>query len=202
VLLNRGTTTPVMVEDLEATATDGGVQLRWRLSAEARRDLRDITVERATAADGPYALCSVAQLAPAPDMSFEDTGLKTGSYWYRLVLVSLNGSRALAGPVGVEVGSGTPRITALHQPFAPAAGGPIQIRYGLAGSRMLVQLGVYDVRGRVVWRSERSVRDPGEYTQTWDRRDRSGAPASRGIYFVRLEAGGVSYSKKLSLLER
>jgi len=62
----------------------------------------------------------------------------------------------------------------MHQPFAPAGGGPIQIQYSLAGSRTPVQLTIYDVRGRLVWSSERSVRDPGDLTQTWDRRSGQG----------------------------
>jgi hypothetical protein len=54
----------------------------------------------------------------------------------------------------------------------------------------------------VVWSSERSVREPGEHTQTWDRRDRSGKLVPRGIYFVGFEADNVTDSKKLLLVHR
>jgi len=202
VLLNRSTTTPVTVENLEATATERGVQLHWRLSTDGQRTLLELAVERAAAAEGPYAVRSDPPLAPATEMSFEDAVLETGTYWYRLVLVSLDGSRAVAGPVSVEVGGGSVPVTALHQPVEPSGGGPIQIPYSLAGNRLPVQLVIYDVRGRMVWSSAKSVRDAGEHTHTWDRRDRSGALASRGIYLVRLDAGAVRDCKKLALLER
>jgi VCBS repeat protein/flagellar hook capping protein FlgD len=202
VLFNRGGITPVDVEKLEAVAFDGRVQLHWRLSAEARRDLQGIAVQRATAAEGPYVLCSAARLQPAIEMSFEDAGLGSGSYWYRLVLIGQDGSRVFAGPVSVQVGSSRPVLTALHQPFELADGGPIQIRYSLARAQVHVRLAIYDVRGRVVWSSERSERQPGEHTQTWDRRARSGTLAPRGVYFVGLEAGGMRDSKKLTLVHR
>jgi hypothetical protein len=190
----------VTAENLAATATDRGLQLRWTLSAAARRALRGIAVERATAAEGPYAACSAALLEPATEMSFDDTGLESGGYWYRLVLIARDGSRALAGPVGVQAGTGTPRITALRQPFEPAGGGPVQIRYSVAGARTPVRLAIYDARGRVVWSSESRVHEPGEYTQTWDRCDRAGTRAPRGVYFVGFDAGGVKGSRKLIVL--
>jgi hypothetical protein len=202
LLLNRGVTTPVTVENLEAVAIGARVQLHWRLSGEARRRVQRITVERAPAADGPYLPCNDASLEPAITMSFEDVGVPRGSYWYRLVLISRDGSLAHAGPVSVHVGGDAPRVTALHQLFEPAAGGPIEIRYSVAQAWMPVELAIYDVRGSVVWSSTLSVREPGEYAQTWDRRVRSGALAPRGVYFVRLAAGGVTDRKKFAILRR
>ena len=67
---------------------------------------------------------------------------------------------------------------------------------------MPVRLAIYDVRGRVVWSSESRVREPGEHTQTWDRRTQSSALAPRGIYLVGLDAGEVKDSRKLTILYR
>jgi len=200
VLLRQGTT-PVEVENLEATARAGSVQLRWKLALGARRELFGIDIQRATAAAGPYVVVSAAPLPSAIEMSFEDVGLESGSYWYRLVLIARHGARVLAGPVGVQVGSDPQRVTRLLQLVEPAGGGPVQIRYSLAGARTLVRLAVFDVRGRVVW-SNAAVREPGEHTQTWERRDRSGLQTPRGMYFIGLDAGGVKDSRKFVLVVR
>ena len=202
VLVNRGTTTAIAVSNFEATASDAHVQLRWRLTAEAASELRGLLVQRAQAAKGPYRDCGGMQFELATEMSFEDVGLESASYWYRLVLLSRDGSRTLVGPLAVQVGSDMPATTALHPPIEPSAGGPIQLRYSLARAGMLVRLAIYDVTGRLVWSNERRVREAGEQTQTWDRRDRSGILATRGIYLVRLNVGGVTDSRKLLVLHR
>ena len=203
VLLNQGPNpVAVEVEDLTAAASGGRVQLRWRLSSAASRELQGIDVERAPAADGPYAARNAGLLPPAIEMSFEDAELEGGSYWYRLVLVSQSGAQQFVGPVGVQIGPGAPRVTALHSPLQPAGGGPIQIRYSLGGSRLPVRLAIYDVRGRQVWSSQRTVREPGEYLQTWDRRDPSGIPVATGVYFVGLDAAGIVDSRKLLVVQR
>jgi hypothetical protein len=104
--------------------------------------------------------------------------------------------------ISVLVGSSTPRTTALYQPSIAAGSAPIQIRYRLAEARMVVRLSICDARGREIWSSEQSVRDAGEQTETWDCRNRSGTRLPRGVYFVRLDAGGVTDSKKFALLHR
>jgi hypothetical protein len=190
----------VSVTDLEATASAGHVSLRWRLSSEALRQLQSVTVQRATAAAGPYVSCSASALEPAATMHFEEAELVSGTYWYRVELVSRGGKRWYAGPVSVQAGTSTGRKTALHQPFEVAGGGPVQIGFSVAGSRTVTRIAIYDVRGSLVWASERRVRDPGEYSQSWDRRDESGALAPRGVYFVRLEAGPAKATRKLVLL--
>jgi hypothetical protein len=203
VLLNQGTNqVAVEVEDLSAEASGGRVQLHWRLSSQANRELQGIDVQRATAAGGPYTVRNAELLPPAIEMSFEDAELEGGGYWYRLVLVSHGGSREIVGPVGIQIGSGAPSVTALYPPFETAGGGPIQIRYSLAADRTPVHLAIHDVRGRRIWSSESNVRESGVHTQTWDRRDRFGTLVSNGIYFVRLDAGGIVVSKKLMLVHR
>lgn len=69
--------------------------------------------------------------------------------------------------------------------------------YELPG-RMAVTLRVYDVSGRLV-RSlvPGTIQEAGRYSIEWDGRDESGALASAGLYFSRLDAGGRTDSRRL-----
>jgi hypothetical protein len=135
-------------------------------------------------------------------MSWEDSEAVPGcDLWYRLALVGADGSCVYSGAVSAKLES-APRHTALHAVVEPAGGGPILIRYDIAAAVQKVRLAIHDVRGRELWSSVRAVREPGEQVQVWDRHDHGGARVSRGVYFVRLDAGGVRESRKLVLLHR
>jgi hypothetical protein len=197
------TTTAVEVADLTAVVTEGRVLLRWRLSAEAQRELLGVRVQRASVASGPFEERTHRALEPATAMSFEDFDVERGlDYWYRLILLSKVGSPRTAGPVSVRLISGLPTRTALHQPFEPADGGPIQIRYSISLPSTPVRLTVHDVRGRLVWSTSSVTREPGEHGLAWGRHGNAGARTPRGIYFVQLRAGRVAASRKLVLLHQ
>ena len=67
----------------------------------------------------------------------------------------------------------------------------------------MTRAAIYDVSGRNVANlgADREGRDlvssPGRRTLRWNGRDKSGAPLARGIYFVRVEAGGRVAGAKL-----
>jgi beta-lactamase superfamily II metal-dependent hydrolase len=64
-----------------------------------------------------------------------------------------------------------------------------------------VDVAIYDVSGHLVRKLAAGVFPGGVRTLTWDGRDEGGAPASAGIYLVRLVAGSnVHQSKRLVLL--
>jgi hypothetical protein len=78
----------------------------------------------------------------------------------------------------------------------------VTIRYRVARAGTPVELAVYDPRGRCLWSTGRAVHPAGEHVQRWDRRDRGGAVAPRGVYFLRLRAGAAELGRKLVLLHR
>ena len=63
-----------------------------------------------------------------------------------------------------------------------------------------VSLQIYDVRGDRLRTLVQSVLQPGEYSQTWDRRADSGQHVGRGFYLVRLRTGPASLTRKFVLL--
>jgi hypothetical protein len=96
---------PVEVADLRATASQDGIALDWRLSAEARSQLAGVHVERALDAAGPYERRTAGVLVPESVMRFEDRTVEPGrEYWYRLVLQEVDGVESVAGPVSATAG--------------------------------------------------------------------------------------------------
>ncbi len=62
-------------------------------------------------------------------------------------------------------------------------------------------LTIYSVDGRVVRTLVDRVQDPGPYSVTWNGRTDDGAPAASGVYFMELEYGGDTATRKMTLLK-
>lgn len=107
-----------------------------------------------------------------------------------------------ATPVAIAA-QDAPWLTALEPVHVTPPGAPVQIAYRLGAAGVPVRLEIYDVRGRLVRSLVReSASNPGRYVTTWDRGDGTGAAVSRGIYFVRLDAGAVQATRKVAVLHR
>ncbi|TKJ40169.1 hypothetical protein CEE36_09925, partial [candidate division TA06 bacterium B3_TA06] len=70
------------------------------------------------------------------------------------------------------------------------------IYYSLAHSG-LVNLKVYDVSGRPVKTLSSGIKASGHYAITWDGRDDLGRAVATGVYFIRMEAGNHTATRKL-----
>jgi hypothetical protein len=91
---------------------------------------------------------------------------------------------------------GTLRLsTSSPSPFDPST----TIRYELPVPA-LVDLAVYDVRGRRVRSFQTAATPAGPHVIRWDGRDGSGSRVSAGVYFVRLTGDGDSRTRKVVLL--
>lgn len=100
----------------------------------------------------------------------------------------------------VGVGEDTPQTTAMLQnspnPFNPKT----TIRFNLK-NKGRVSLKVFDIRGALVTTLADEVLLAGPQERTWNGTDKNGRQAASGTYFYRLEADGVSVSKKMLLLK-
>ncbi|MBN1634589.1 MAG: T9SS type A sorting domain-containing protein [Ignavibacteria bacterium] len=130
----------------------------------------------------------------ATSYSFEDKGLNTGKYKYRLKQIDYNGNFEyfeLAGVVEV----GVPAKFDLNQnypnPFNPVT----KIDFALPQSG-LVSLKVYDVLGKEVSTILNEFKDAGYYTVSFD-----AAGLSSGVYFYRLNVNGFSSVKRLVVMK-
>jgi hypothetical protein len=191
------TVTPVAVKDLTVVATNGTARLTWQVTEETDRWLEGIRIHRATTIDGPYDLRTRRPLEPQRHMWFEDVEVQNGrTYWYRLLLRSTHGHTTVVGPVRVTMGSVSPERLTLNAPLE-LADGSIQIRYSIPVSDSRVQIGVYDVRGRRIWSSDRGDLARGEHSVIWNRVSADGSRIPRGVHFVGLRACGQSVGRKL-----
>ena len=94
----------------------------------------------------------------------------------------------------------TRRTTALvgivPNPFNPST----TIRYSL-GSQSKVEIGVYDVAGRLIRTLVNETETAGEHSIDWRGADGRGALVASGIYFVRMTSQGQVFTQKMVLLK-
>jgi flagellar hook assembly protein FlgD len=63
-----------------------------------------------------------------------------------------------------------------------------------------VRIRVFDASGRLVRVLKTGDMDRGSHTAIWNGRDDDGRSVARGVYYARLESGGVSATRKLVFL--
>lgn len=72
------------------------------------------------------------------------------------------------------------------------------LEYGLPASGP-VRLAIHDIGGRLVSVLAEGVKSPGVHSATWDGRNEQGLSVAGGVYFGRLEAGGVVLVRRIVL---
>jgi len=102
----------------------------------------------------------------------------------------------MTSPVEPQAG---PDASGLLPPSPNPTRGPTRVRFSLARAGH-VELGVYDLGGRLVRQLANEERYAGTGLVVWDGTDRSGARAGAGVYFVRLSGPGVHQIRKLVLM--
>jgi len=132
-------------------------------------------------------------------------GMPLGTYAYT-VAASRNGVlSAYSDPADIEFvsvhgGEAHAATTALRgnypNPFNPET----TIRWSVATPQQ-VSLKVYNVRGRLVRTLESGQVAAGAHQTVWRGDDDNGRQVSTGLYFVRMQAGGKSYTNKMLLLK-
>jgi hypothetical protein len=63
-----------------------------------------------------------------------------------------------------------------------------------------VNLAIYDIAGRLVWKRDLSVRQPGVHQVAWDGCDAHGRSVANGVYFLRVNSGKRQSSAKIVVL--
>ena len=107
-----------------------------------------------------------------------------------------------AAPMAASLGrssSAAPPVTALRNPAPNPTGNGGILRFSLASSGQ-VSIHLFDAAGRLVRTIASGWYEAGDHEVTWRRADQRGGLAN-GVYFVKLETGGVTRSQKVMVLQ-
>jgi hypothetical protein len=97
---------------------------------------------------------------------------------------------------GLEGGEAIELHRATPNPFS----GATRLAYSVADGGETVDIGVYDVAGRMVRRLASGYQAAGRHLVSWDGSDAAGVRARSGVYFVRGMVGGRPLAARLLLL--
>jgi hypothetical protein len=193
---------PSYPKGVSASVVSGNIVLSWDRNPEA--DMEWYAVYGDTVSGFVPLLENFIQFVSSTDTTV-DLGAYGDTVYYQVSAVDTSGyGSGYSGEVyPVSTGAPGERIvyrTALYQnipnPFNPST----TIRYELE-ERVTVTLTIYDVRGRVIKRLVNARQGPGIFRKVWNGTNGSGEMVSSGVYFYRLNAGGVLRTKKMLLLK-
>ena len=157
-----------------------GLKLTWQLASAGA--LADVRLERAATVTGPWVAVPAEAQSVGDAITAVDHGVEPArTYWYRLVVTSPKGARAVFGPVTATTAA--PAAFELNSAWPNPTRGPMQLVFTVAREAP-VRLSLLDLQGREVEVLARGPYQAGRYQVSWDgRTDRGPVPA--GLYFVR-----------------
>lgn len=200
---------PVELSYFGADARATGVKLNWETATETNN--YGFQVLRAATKDGPWEprgfVPGKGSVTQRQTYSFNDNVdvsslINSGSQnlWYRLKQMDFDGSIQDLDPIMVSLTSTEPDEFSLDQNFpnpfsAGSSGNPTTtIRYRLPHDEHVI-LTVYDQFGREVQTILNEKKSAGTHHQLWNASHLSG-----GTYFIKLNAGLYSSTKKMLLV--
>jgi len=99
----------------------------------------------------------------------------------------------------VEEPSKLPGVTRLRG-NTPNPFNPVTTIFFDVAEKARVDMRIFDVRGRLVRQLLSAEREPGSHTIVWDGKTTAGQPLASSVYFLHMQAGSVSMSRRLILL--
>jgi len=134
----------------------------------------------------------------------DNEAVDSGTYYYWLENIDLDGSSALHGPVMIILNATEPTLPTIPvipgvnscypNPFNPT----INIRYGVP-QKGAVGVVIYNMKGQIVRNLLKETKNIGTYDTVWNGRDNNGRQVSSGIYVVIMNMGHSSWKSKLIL---
>lgn len=210
-VLEEDDTLPVELSSFTAAMFGtNSVHITWVTQSET--EVLGFHILRSLEEDLSTAL-QISDLIPATNTSqtkvylYKDKDLnQEGTYYYWLQNTELNGETEYYGPINV-VYSATqnetptiPKVTGLStiypNPFNPST----TIKYGLANAETF-DITIYNSRGQIVKVMERAHKEAGNYSAFWNGTDEQGKACGTGVYYVKMQAGKSSFTRKMVLMK-
>ncbi len=211
ILSNSNPTLPVELSHFSVTLNkENDAVIRWTTQSETGvngfyiyRNTRD----KFDNAELISSLIPATNSSNETQYSFTDKELyETGTYYYWLLVLDINGSENLTGPLTLQYNledgpeGVVPVVTTIKSiypnPFNPST----TIAYSLKDKED-VSIHIYNTRGQLVYSVDRGTQDVGHYEYIWNGTSTNGTKVSSGMYFIRLKAGKTIVNKKAMLMK-
>ncbi len=175
---------PVELATFAAHVLGDSVVLTWTTASESQN--LGFSVERALGEGKPFKEIGFVEgagtSAEPHEYTFSDHPPGPGVYWYRLRQIDTDGTASISKAVRVTVAPTDFRLlAAFPSPFNAQT--RIRFRTLAAGT---ATLSIFSTTGRLVWKTELQVAEPGSHELVWEGRDAAGRSLPSGVYFVRL----------------
>ncbi len=184
---------PVAITHFEPRVADRAVYLEWE--AWSDEGLAGFEILRATGSGDLRALGD--RMLPASQNDYVDRSVEAGTrYDYQLVAHGADGWTAVSPRVSVAVPSiGLALRQNVPNPFSTET----TVSFTLP-ERGEVELAVYDVAGRRVATIFSGARGAGGHDVRWNGLDDNGQRVGAGVYFVRIQAGKQTLTRKMVVI--
>lgn len=130
-----------------------------------------------------------------------------GSSWENNTLFDFNNNALSSMDVFMDFASGVdgvdhdaPSSFQLQQNYPNPFNNQTRLRY-VIDKATFVKLAVYDIQGRVIGTLVQETQPAGDYSVTWNARQKDGTFAATGLYFIRLETSNGVETRKALLLK-
>jgi len=208
ILLTQGslspldTTLPVQLALFKAQSTASGVVLEWRTESEINN--LGFNLYRSQSSNADFAKVNPNIIAGAGNSTqplnyryTDDRVQKTGTFYYRLESVDVNGKRESFPAVQVEVAKiVVPDQYYVNQNYPNPFNPTTSIKYGLPEASH-VRVEIFNLRGEQVAVLQDGEQAAGTFELTWDGRNVNGQVVPTGVYLYRINAGSFTDSKKM-----
>jgi len=134
--------------------------------------------------------------------TFSHPTRKVGAHRFRLRQTDTDGTFAYSDAISLVVTPPEAFVLAQNypNPFKPRSGhAATQISYSLA-SEQRISIAIYDLRGRKIRTLYVGEQAAGEHIIAWNGRTEQGNIAATGTYFIRMQANGQLFTRKLQII--
>jgi hypothetical protein len=192
--LTFGGTVSAMLGEMDCAVVNEGVAINWRMSGDSdahRLSLQATSQGRSW--DVPF------QTEAGGLFTAIDREAFGGEVRYSLYITGSDGEPRVLGEKSIQLETPRPGIVlngAFPNPFNPETKVTFRV-----GTDQRVQLGIYDLAGRLVTVLADEVFTTGVHQVSWNGTDRNGAAVPSGTYFARAMSGEGMESVKLMLVK-
>jgi predicted CXXCH cytochrome family protein len=185
-------------------AQNGSSIVRIDMNTPTDADFKYFAIYRGTT---PDFIPSGTPLGTTSEVQYTDVAVSVGAtYYYKVSAFDFSGNESnYSNEVSIMVTSvsgdlGTPKEFALRQnhpnPFNPST----EIRYELPQAAH-VKISVYNALGMLVTTLFNGEQNAGYQSVTWNGKDDAGVSVASGIYLYKMDAGSMSFTRKMILMK-